>query len=364
MTGIFKQILIGCAIGCAIGWAAPAPMAGEIICEDEGAFIQAGTSSHKGCIAKHLPEFSDYENRVLECRLVVYLTNLEQKETAKKILRPGYEQHIKNPRRRALCTRPKIEFRQARYPYSDMAEWQTIANEMLRDVDAGSFPNATFWDQRLDIGVRSDNAMAKANEILADHGVPSDAYNLRSTETEIRETRSIAPAVHASAAGEEVQLPIVLWSNEDAGVLVFGHTTMRQATRMLPAWPGDGPSKQSPASRSERTPWTSEEMHAALDNLRYGYNPAQTSVFIGFDKKKRLIFAEYEMQEGQGAKLLDAVSELASLEDIYRDNNILVQRARIGSCVIADMVASRLWDGTFRVFSVVYLYMCDPVRKK
>ena len=115
---------------------------------------------------------------------------------------------MKNPRRSAPCARPKMEFQQARYPYSDMAAWQTIANEKLRDVDADSFPNAIFWDQRLDIGVRSDAAMARANEILADHGVPSDAYNIRSTETEIRETQSIAPAVRASAAGEEVLLPI------------------------------------------------------------------------------------------------------------------------------------------------------------
>ncbi len=176
---------------------------------------------------------------------------------------------------------------------------------------------------------------------------------------------SLAPIASKTAKEERILLPAHFWTGGKAADLELGRTTLDEVERLMPAWPGHGPSEQTQSTpRSERSPWISDETHSALDRIRYSYSPAQTFVAMGFDRKKRLIFVQTQVQEGQAETLLDGISALAPLEEVYRDESTLIRRAQIGDCITADIGAAWRGDESPTVGMVVYLYTCGPGRKR
>lgn len=355
MKVLFKRLLVASIVL----WIAPAPAVAEVLCEEDEAFMGLGITPHKQCISEHLPEFSDYENIYQECRLIVYLTDLADKDAEQEKLEPAYRQAAQHVKSCWTDREPMLEFRLAKYPYSSFAEWEILADKQLREALGEDQRGVIFSDQRIFIYVVTDAAMAKAIKFLADNGVPDDAYDIDSREAEIRRMPSIAPIKRRTDQGEQYLLPAFFATGEKGGDLVLGHTTMNEAVQTLPPWPGHGPSEGPLAPQSERSPWISEKVHSTLDRIAYTYNPARIYLMITFDKSERMISAHYEVQEGQEKLLIKALSELASLEEIHREKRGFVQRGEIGSCITVETNTARMSDGQYRLTAVHYFYTCE-----
>jgi len=337
-----------------------APTAAAVLCEDESAFLDLGINPHKQCISDHIPEFSDYANVFEECRLVVFLTDLTRKEAIRASLEPAYRKAAEHVESCWTGREPVLEFRLAKYPYTSFAEWADFAENQLRKELGTGQRGVMFLDQRIGIHFATDAAMARAVEFLSRSGIPADAYELSSAETDIREMPSIAPTVEMVGDRERVLLPVHLWSKEKVMDLVPGETTLKKVEEILPPWPGHGPYRAPKAKpRQERSPWISEEMNETIDRVRVSHFPARTFLSLAFDDQGRLILVQYEVQEGQGERLVEALGDLARLEEVHVEGSFSVRRARISPCVIADIGTSERQEGEYHVAFVTYVFTCN-----
>ncbi len=104
-------------------------------------------------------------------------------------------------------------------------------------------------------------------------------------------------------------------------------------------------------------------MHAVIDSLRFGYTPARTFVFLGFDSAKRLVMARYDVQELQAGKLLQGLLALHPIEEIHRSDRTLIRLTQIGSCATVELVALRGMTESHELKSAVYFFTCAPGHK-
>jgi hypothetical protein len=324
--------------------------AAEDACAEE-LVIVFGSSPHRQCVAEILPEFADYEFD--DCTLSVYLTDLTKSETAEAILGPFLEAELANCPPRASR---RLEFREAKYPYLDLARWEAEGRERLIGKNAG-VRSVELFGRQISSYVTYDATIAEVTEVFTDIGIPEDAFTITSRETELREQPSVAPSVRATPSGQQLVLPAVLLSNDLAGELVLGHSTLGEVEKMLPAWPGYGPSRPS----GEIHALVSDEMRRILDDIRWAYNPRASMIIVGFDRKRRLISVQYALQEGQDTPVDEALNELATLREVYRSEDLVLRRGRLGECVIVETGSAPDYETKeFVLGSVIYLYACDP----
>ena len=322
---------------------------------------------HQKCMADHFPELVSFYMNFPSCTVFVSMTRIDDPESLEQKMRLGFT-HYKN-----LPSPPcpegggvYVKFREVdAYPFLQLYAWAEQAEPLVKHIEQDRYANVMIFDGQLSVHLETAAAATRVGEILDDIGIPRDAYAVTSREEEIASMPSLTPVVQTGPKNDQILLPVYFWSGDKAANLVLGRMTLHDATDVLPPWPGHGPSSQTQSTpRSERSPWIDEDMHAAIDGVRYGYVPAQTFVALAFDSEKRLILVNYEVQEGQEAKLLDGISEIAPLNEVYRDESVLVRRAHIGSCITVDLGAGRQEEEPYKLFSVVYVYTCEPGRER
>jgi hypothetical protein len=341
-------------------------MAAEILCDSEYAFFQSGLSAHKSCISEHYPDFADYETWLPDCKLVVYLTNLANKQEIGQSLQQAYSQILqRNSIVQCPPSRePLVEFRKADYAFAQMLAWHAVLKDKVRDIESGHVTKVSFSDGKLHLYTQTDAAMVEVIDALEDTGVPQDAYSIGSREADVRKEPSITPTTRMGTEDEEVVLPVYFWSKEKVGDVILGQTKLDEATKMLPPWPGHGPSDHFRSTpRSERPSWASDEIHSVIDSLQFGYTPARTFVFLGFDGAKRLVMASYEVQKLQADKLLQELLALHPVEEIHRSERTLIRRTQIGSCTTVELVALRGMSESYELKSTIYFFTCTPGHK-
>jgi len=323
---------------------------------------------HKKCIADHFPELVDFYMNFPSCTVFVSMARIDDPELLEQKMELGFT-HYRNFLPSPPCPEGGgvyVEFREVdAYPFLQLYAWAEQAEPLIKYIEPDSYANVMIFDGELSVHLETAAAVARVGEILDEIGIPRDAHTVTSREEEIANMPSLAPIVEKGSKNDRILLPVYFWNGDKATDLVLGRMTLGDATHILPPWPGHGPSRESQSTpRSERSPWVNEDMHAAIDSIRYSYAPARTFVALAFDRKKRLILANYEVQEGQEAKLIDGISELAPLNEIYRDDSALVRRAQIGSCITADLGAGRREEEPYKLFSVVYVFICEPGRER
>lgn len=343
-----RRIRIGVAwlafLAGLISFCRPA-LAAEHDC-DQALVSILGESPHRQCVARAIPEFADYQFD--GCTLNVYLTDLSKSKEAEAMLAPFFREHATCP----SFGKRRLEFRQAKYSYLDLARWAAEARDRLYRQHAVN--SVSLFGLEIEIFVAHDAQIAQAVQVLGDIGVPTDAYKVSSRETELRNRPSMVPSVRPTESGEELMLPAVR-AQKMVGELVLGHSALGEVERILPPWPGYGPSRPTRGA----PPYVSDDMRQVLESVRYIYNPSMTMTIVGFDRNKRLITVQYELGDGQYEPVVEALAQLTSLEEAYRDNELVLRRGHIGKCVIVetshspDQETKEVTQG-----NVIYLYKC------
>lgn len=340
--------------------------AAATFCDSNEANVLEGASSHKLCIAKHFPEFVDYHFNIPSCTVRITMTRIEDVARLEEAIRPGFSEFthgLPSP----PCSKDGsaiFRFRQSdAYPYGQLFEWAQVAEPRIRAANPEQHLGMLLMDGKLHLHFHTDAAASRATEILRDVGIPQDACEVTSRETEIRNIPSIAPLVRIVQGGEQLMLPVLLPSNELAGHLVLGVTTVDEAVAILPPVWGPGPVKQSRSVKSARAPWVSSEIHKTLDDVRITYMAPAGHIFMGFDKAKYLIVAIYEVQEGQESSLLEGIDKLAAPKLVHESERQRTHRGAIGSCVIVEATSVPTDGERFQVSRAAYFYVCPRKRQ-
>jgi hypothetical protein len=307
-------------------------------------------TKHEPCVANHLKAFAGYQ--WFQCDLVVYLTDREREEEAKQFLTPFFKKN------RRCRFRGKIQFKDAPYAYKDLEQMEGRAMELLSGV-----PNINMfsrWDGKINVFVEYDATIESVRQTFQENDLPLDAFHLHSREQELSGVKSIAPRVHPTEKGLEVYLPAVGFNNKVVGELVLGKSSMKEVEKTMPAWAGHGPSKIPKSQRGKYPEWACEQVIGVVKNMKYTFNPMGSMMITGFDKERRLTFAQFTVQQGQEKTLRAKLWELTDFSVVYSDTESLVHRAWIGDCVIVEATEGEpYWADTSVLTHVVYFYTCS-----
>ena len=337
--------------------------AAELPCST-GPGLVLGSSEQQKCLAQVINGFGGYD--LDKCVLTVYLTDLNQKEAATAILEPLLQG---NKWVRSNCSTTSLNFVGEAYAYNDLLKWLAlIPLSKISGFDYVGFPRKN----RIKIHVDTESTASRVKEVLHDHAVPVGAFLVESSEGErnarkqIQENKSakiasIAPTVRLTKSGKRVVVPAVNWAGEQVTELVMGSTSLREVLSVLPPWPGHGPSG-SHVPRNKRSSWLSEEQHHVLDTIKKGYVPKNTQLILGFNKRKELIFAQYEIVDiFYAARMSRALEAIVNLKEVHRDKRRLVKQGVIADCVTVETVSTLQIGGTpdFKLGGMVLFYTCD-----
>lgn len=334
---------------------------GEVFCDiQEGPGLQEGVSPHKVCISERFPDFVDYQFNIPSCTVLISMTQIGDTTDLERAMRPGFSQYTQG-----LPSPPCPEDGSAifrfqevdAYGYGQLSAWAGIAVPRIRAA-VPQTRGSLILDGRLHIHFGTDAAAEEAREILNDVGVPPDAYDLTSRETEIREIPSIAPRRLVISGREALLLPVLLPSNEKAGEVVLGQTTLAEVLAILPPQFGQGPIEAPAAPKSQRAPWLSKKIQKSIDKVRIQYSPTPGYVFMGFDQSNRLIVLSHEVQEGQEESLSSALSALSNLAEVHRSGGRAIRRGDIGSCVTVETTTVHRAAAESRLAGACYFYTC------
>ena len=341
----------------------PAAAGEAVFCETEAVPVPGGgISPHKRCIAGRFPEFVDYDFNIPSCTLVIRMRNVEDPLALGEEMRPGFSQYTEGMPSPPCPADGSAVFRFEAvdaYPYRELLEWADVVEPTVRNIE--QFRSMSIMDGRLHFYLGTESGAAKVVSLLQETGVPEDAYDVGSWERDVRDIASIAPTLRESEQGGELLLPLVAGISK-VGDLVLGRTTRSEVTALLPPWLGEEPVEQRVAPRSKRAPWISKKAHRVLEQVRVTYGPTPAYLFMGFDQSERLIFASYEVREGQEESLSSGLSSLADLEEVHRSGWQIVERGHVGPCVIVEAGLARRADGRFRLCQATYFYTCGTAR--
>lgn len=340
--------------------------AGELPCSTSpGMFL--GSGEQQKCLAQVIKGFGGYDRK--KCVLTVYLADLNEKEAATDILGPLLRG---NKWVRSNCSTTSLDFVAGAYAYNDLLKWYAFVKDIplskISGFDYVSFPR----NNRIKIHVDTESTASHVKVILKNHGVPVGAFLVESSEGEriareriqkdkSEKIASTTPIVRLIKSGQRVVVPAVNWEGKQVAELVMGSTSLREALSVLPPWPGRGPG-DSRVPRNKRSSWLSEELHHVLDSIKKSYIPKNTNLMLGFNKRKELIFAQYEIVDiFYAARMSSALEAIMNLKVVHRDKRRLVKQGVIADCVTVETVSTLQIGGTpdFKLGSMVLFYTCD-----
>ena len=340
--------------------------AGELPCSTgPGMFL--GSGEQQKCIAQVIKGFGGYDWE--KCVLTVYLADLNEKEAATEILEPLLRG---NKWVRSNCSKTSLDFVGGAYAYNDLLKWHAFAKDIPL-LKKSIFEYVSFpMNNRIKIHVGTESTASHVKEVLNNHGVPVGAFLVESNEGEriasdriqkdkSEKMASIAPIVRLIKSDQRVVVPAVNWEGKQVTELVMGSTGLREALSVLPPWPGHGPS-DSHIPRNKRSSWLSKEQHHVLDSIKKSYTPKNTQLILGFNKRKELIFAQYEIVDiFYASRMSSALETTVNLKEVHRDKQRLVKQGVITDCVIVETVSTLQIGDTpdFKLGGMVLFYTCD-----
>lgn len=320
----------------------------EVACSSKG--MAFGSSEQQDCLTQKIPGFGGYDWS--GCKMIAYLTDLEKEAAARTILEPLAKRYV-------CGSRTSLEFTKAQYEYKDLRRWSAKAVQLLLNKIPGVISIGFPSQNRISVFAEKQATVTHVKEAIRGRKLPVDAFIITSREAEWENFASIAPVIRASKNGEQVIIPAVKWDGKQVGELVLGKSSLRNVVRMLPPWPGHGPQGPTiPRNRNRRSSWLPEELHEVLDKIRYTYNPRQISLIVGFDKEKKLIFAQYEIISGQEIRLMPEIDARVNPQEVYRDSEKRVKRGKMTSCVTVETVSKLPVEGAARLTGIAYFYTC------
>jgi hypothetical protein len=141
------------------------------------------------------------------------------------------------------------------------------------------------------------------------------------------------------------------------GELTLGKSSLSDVQQFLPPYPGYGPIKIRDRQR-KRVPWHSEEMHKVLEEITYGYAPANSDISVKFNSSKKLILVSHRVPSPLATRLSDVLDMAVDLQIAHRGSKNLVKKGRITGCVIIT-TRSQLKEGITQLNDVSYFYTCE-----
>jgi hypothetical protein len=334
----------------------PAPAAGTETIPCLSGQRGPGSSKQQQCLAGHIPGFGGYTQS--GCTMIVYLTDLKKESQARAILEPFSRAMLKK-----CGTRASLEIRQGKFTYTDLSAWSHKASRLLLFDDAtkvpgvGGLPLAPFPDNRIQLSVEKDAAIARIKEVLRNHRIPVEAFVISSREAYARQLAavSIAPEVRRSGQTEQVVVPAIRWGGKRDGELILGESTLPQVLTMLPAFPGHGPKKPTGKIGS----MVAREVRQVLDRITREYNPAGTQTIVGFDRTQRLIFVHFIVEPAQAERYARELDRVAKMHDAHRSSSLVIRRGRLTPCVLVETTARVGKNQGATISGAAYFYTCD-----
>jgi hypothetical protein len=127
------------------------------------------------------------------------------------------------------------------------------------------------------------------------------------------------------------------------GDLVLGSTTMKQAVKMLPGWPGHGPTRISKNEIETQAGKVGE----VLRNVRYTYNPMIAGdLVLVFDKNKILVVIHVFLansispESNESKKEQERITNMMKVyqfEEVSRNKDTITMRGEIMPCITVDI---------------------------
>jgi tetratricopeptide (TPR) repeat protein len=158
---------------------------------------------------------------------------------------------------------------------------------------------------------------------------------------------------YRSKSSEEFIFPAVLMDGRRGGDLVLGSTTMKQAVKMLPPWPGHGPKRVQRGDIKT----SSGKVGEVLRKVKYQYNAMAADFILGFDKNKKLVIIQTSLSTDRSAQeKMSNMMNQNQLEEESRDSNGIRMRGEIMPCVTMEVLVPSAGDKPIE--AVGYFFTC------
>jgi tetratricopeptide (TPR) repeat protein len=215
---------------------------------------------------------------------------------------------------------------------------------MAYEMRAHAYLNLAVEEQNL------DSAEAKR---LEDKSI-SDFKKAEEIAPTIAEDQINRGLGYQSDTSNEFIFPAVIGVyRQRVGNLILGITTMNQAEKLLPAWPGHGPNR---VGRGEVD--ISRDLVEEF-NIKYLFNPMFADFILGFNKNRKLVLIIVSFWDDENAreKLTNMINKY-QLKEMLRDSNGIKMQGEIMPCVRIEIFLSSEADSDMPVESAGYFYTC------
>ena len=290
------------------------------------------------------------------CTMTVYLTDLNNSSIARDLLSTKfkYHPHLHYTRCGSNYT---LLFKTAKYEYRELQKWLNLV--VQSNVPGSKSISSRFNPNRISIFVEKQASVHEVQDMIQNLNLPLDAFVIARSRKEFEDKKfaETATLMKPVKKFDTVVLPAVLWSGKKAGELILGESLLSNVQRILPPFSGYGPRKIRDSQR-KRVTWHSEEMHKVSEEVKYGYPPANSSISVGFNNRKKLILVRHMVPSPLATRLSDALDMVVDLQESYRDSKRLVKQGRITRCVIIA-TGSKFKGDIAQLSDVSYFYTCQ-----
>ena len=332
-------------------------------CIDESMVV--GSLEQKSCLAKHISGFGGYEHSI--CSVKIYLTDLGKIDSARMIVTPVFKKS--RAFRFPNCRNISIDFRKAQYKYVDLLRWAKQAwpllykalsyDKEMEKTGLMSMSSSPFVNNKIRVRVDSDESARVAREFLAKQGLPVDAFSIISVESREKALAarhsSVVPEIIAHEGTTAVEFPAVDWTGNRLAMLRVGKTSLDEALRLLPAWPGHGPDKGT----FKKPSWITQQQSDVLESIDKFYTPQKAHMMLGFNEDDRLVFSRQRISNLYVVASLRSKFEiLATLEEVFDDQDNVVVRANLTDCAVTEIVFRKDDEGIAQSAEINYFFVC------
>lgn len=135
------------------------------------------------------------------------------------------------------------------------------------------------------------------------------------------------------------------------GELTLGHTTLKQALAILPAFPDHPPAPRNEKPGPEHIGKTREVM----ENVVVGYNPMWSPLILLFDRNDKLAVVARSFTQGEtkeARKIFDR--HKPQLREVYKGSTTILQ-GEIQACITLEVTLDASGDPN----PIAYFYTCS-----
>jgi len=298
------------------------------------------------CLAGKIPGFAGYT--LEDCMMVVYLTSLEEEESARAILEPLFRESQYG---REYCRAgTRVGVRKVRYTWAQLREWQKRAFNTLTGLFKGltvtginEEKNAVF------VIVQTESYATRGREILTGQGILNDAL-IFSTGM-----RSGRPPMGLFRDGELV-IPAFISGNVQIGELVLGKTTLKEAEKMFPKAPPEALGEVRPRKPAG---YPEAKVGEVSPEPQLVFNPWGSTYTLFFDKNQILVLVEELGSAFEGQTLAEVQAEYPGLRRTASFDDVYEMQTEVTPCVALMLI----FDAEFHeALQAAYVYTCKTER--